>query len=136
LEVSRGCGEADELFRAVAGESSKMVALMISSNVVSKVISVGRDWLTLVSRGWLEVVRGCSEAGELFGAVAGESSKMVALMISSNVVSKVISVGRDWLTVVARGWLEVVRGCSEAGESSKMVVLMMSAIVVSKVMSM
>ena len=44
--------------------------------------------------------------------------------------------GRDWLTVVGRGWLEVVRSCSEAGESSKMVVLMMSAIVVSKVMSM
>ena len=42
MEVSRGCGEADELFRAVAGESSKMVALMISSNVVSKVVLCGQ----------------------------------------------------------------------------------------------
>ena len=127
LEVVRGCDEADE--------SSKMGAFMMSSKVASKVISVGRDWLAVISRGWLQVVRGCREAGELFRLVAGESSKLVVLMISSNVVSKVISLGRDCLTEVSRGWLEVVRGCGEDGESSKQVALMISSNVVSKVIS-
>jgi hypothetical protein len=73
-----------------------------SLNLVSPtlVLTFGSE---VVARVWLEVVRDCNEAGESLRVVTGESSKMVALTISSNAVSKVLWLGRDWLTFVSRG---------------------------------